>query len=68
MALLRLGLNLILAGIIAAKRKPFVLHLNVIIIYPSIERYLFVNPVRYIHKEIKTFFRGKKCFSLLKDS
>ena len=29
-ALLRLGLSLILAGIISAKRKPFVLHLNVL--------------------------------------
>ena len=40
---------MILAGVIAAKNKLFVLHLNVLsnnnIIYPSIGRYLFVNPV-----------------------
>jgi len=41
---------LILAGIIAAKSKPFVLHLNVLSYNncPSFGRYLFVNPVRYI--------------------
>ena len=42
---------MILVGIIAAKSKPFVVHLNVLNYNncPSIGRYLFVNPVRYIY-------------------
>ena len=42
---------MILVGIIAAKSKPFVVHLNVLSYNncPSIGRYLFVNPVRYIY-------------------
>ena len=43
--------SLILVGIIAAKSKPFVVHLNVLNYNncPSIGRYLFLNPVRYIY-------------------
>ena len=39
---------MILVGIIAAKSKPFVVHLNVLNYNncPSIGRYLFLNPVR----------------------
>ena len=42
---------MILVGIIAAKSKPFVVHMNVLSYNncPSIGRYLFVNPVRYIY-------------------
>ena len=42
---------MILVGIIAAKSKPFVVHLNVLSYNncPSIGRYLFLNPVRYIY-------------------
>ena len=42
---------MILVGIIAAKSKPFVVHLNVLSYNncSSIGRYLFVNPVRYIY-------------------
>ena len=41
---------MILVGIIAAKSKPFVVHLNVLNYNncPSIGRYLFLNPVRYM--------------------
>ena len=61
---------MILVAIIAAKSKPFVVHLNVLSYNncPSIGRYLFVNPVRYIYIYIYIYIHTLWCKNQIEHS